>query len=125
MQYLAHWDVELHPNASDFPDDPDENCKHNITRVDAVLPTCEKEGRKAYYQCSVCGKKFTDISGQSEVSEEDEAFVLGMLKGNSFVPDDKAALEKTTGVITPDLKKDEKALTEAFSPLSSCCSCSG
>lgn len=71
MQYLAHWDVELHPNASDFPDDPDENCKHNITRVDAVLPTCEKEGRKAYYQCSVCGKKFTDISGQSEVSEED------------------------------------------------------
>ena len=48
---------------------------------------------------------------ESEVSEEDEAFVLGMLKGNSFVPDDKAALEKTTGVITPDLKKDEKALT--------------
>ncbi|MBR5990501.1 MAG: hypothetical protein IK034_01530, partial [Bacilli bacterium] len=48
---------------------------------------------------------------ESEVSEEDEAFVLGMLKGNSFVPDDKAALEKTTGVIAPDLKKDEKALT--------------
>ncbi len=48
---------------------------------------------------------------ESEVSEEDEAFVLGMLKGNSFVPDDKAALEKTTGIVTPDLKKDEKALT--------------
>lgn len=71
MQYLAHWEVELHPTAEDFSDDPGEDCEHNIKRVEAVLPTCTKEGRKTYYQCSICGKKFTDISGQSEVSEED------------------------------------------------------
>ena len=47
---------------------------------------------------------------ESEATEEDEAFVLGMLKENSFVPNDKAAVEKATGV-APEMRKDEKVLT--------------
>ena len=71
MQYLAHWAVELHPKAEDFNDDPGEDCEHQMSRVEQALPTCSKEGHKAYYQCSVCGKKFNDSLGTSPASDSD------------------------------------------------------
>ncbi len=71
MQYLAHWEVVLHPTAEDFNDEPIDDCEHLINRVNEVLPTCSKEGHIAYYQCSICGKKFSDFNGISTVSDSD------------------------------------------------------
>ena len=71
MQYLAHWKVELHPNAADFGENSGDTCEHQINKVDEVLPTCSKEGSRAYYQCSKCGKKFSDFLGTTSVSEAD------------------------------------------------------
>ena len=47
---------------------------------------------------------------ESGVSEEDEAFVLGLMKTNVFVPNDKEALNKATGAFAPKAGKEEQAL---------------
>lgn len=73
MQYLAHWDVELHPNASDYPDDPVDYCDHNLVKVEATVPTCKNEGNNAYYKCTLCGKKYSDLLATNELSDEDIA----------------------------------------------------
>lgn len=73
MQYLAHWDVELHPKASDFPDDPVDYCDHNLVKVEATVPTCKNEGNNAYYKCTLCGKKYSDLLATNELSDEDIA----------------------------------------------------
>lgn len=72
MQYLAHWDVELHPMPEDYAEiDPNPGCKHKLTKVEAVLPTCSKEGHNPYYECSICGKKFNDLFGTEELADAD------------------------------------------------------
>ena len=48
---------------------------------------------------------------ESEISEEDEAFVLGALMKNDFVPMDKVSLGKATGAFAPSVTKEEKAIT--------------
>ena len=47
---------------------------------------------------------------ESEVSEEDEAFVLGHLEKNDFVRLDKASLSKATGAFIPEMTKEDKAV---------------
>ena len=69
MQWLAHWDVELYPKTVSTEPDPD--CEHQLNKIDAVAPTCKKEGHKAYYECSKCGKKFSDFLGANEVKNAD------------------------------------------------------
>lgn len=72
MQYLANWDVELHPTAGENTNaDSHNECEHKLTKTDAVAPTCEKDGKKAYYVCSVCGKCFSDVLGTNEVTESE------------------------------------------------------
>ena len=68
MQHLAHWDVELYPKTATV--EPD-TCEHQLNKVDAVAPTCQKEGHEAYYKCSICGKIFKDFLGTIEAKEED------------------------------------------------------
>ena len=48
---------------------------------------------------------------ESGVSEEDEAFVLGLMKCNVFVPNDKEALDKATGAFVPKADELEDSLT--------------
>lgn len=74
MQYLAHWDVKLHPIPSDYSQiETDPLCEHQLKKIEAVVPTCKQEGHNAYYECSVCGKKFSDFLGKTEVKDSDLA----------------------------------------------------
>lgn len=47
---------------------------------------------------------------ESGISEEDEAFVLGLMKGNAFIPDGKESLNRATGAFAPKATKDESSL---------------
>lgn len=38
-----------------------------LTKHDAVASTCEKQGTSEYYQCSVCGKYFSDSTATQEL----------------------------------------------------------
>ena len=94
MQWLAHWDVELHPNKDDYEQiDPNPDCEHNLKKVEAVAATCKKEGHKAYYECSLCGKKFSDFLGVTEVKDSD--LVIPKLE-HTVVIDAAVAPTKTT-----------------------------
>ncbi|MBR4514839.1 MAG: Ig-like domain-containing protein [Lachnospiraceae bacterium] len=44
--------------------------KHTLTAHEAVAATCEKEGKKAYWECSVCKKLFSDTEAKTEVEEK-------------------------------------------------------
>lgn len=47
--------------------------KHTVGKVDKVDPTCNTPGVKAHYECSVCGKWFSDKNGTKEIAEADKA----------------------------------------------------
>ena len=42
---------------------------HNIVKVAKVAPTCQKTGMKAHYECTECGKLFTDKYGKKPTTE--------------------------------------------------------
>ncbi|MDO5132872.1 MAG: LPXTG cell wall anchor domain-containing protein, partial [Eubacteriales bacterium] len=44
---------------------------HTISKVEAVAPTCAKEGTKEHYTCSVCNKLFSDADGKTETTAQD------------------------------------------------------
>lgn len=46
-----------------------EFAAHSLTKTDAVLPTCSKEGNDEYWTCSVCGKMYSDENGTEELTE--------------------------------------------------------
>ena len=48
---------------------------HKLTKVDAVAPTCEKAGTKAYWLCSDCLTKFLDADGKTPVKSDSELTV--------------------------------------------------
>ena len=43
---------------------------HILTKVDEVKATCEKEGNKEYYKCSVCDKYFEDSTATTEITDK-------------------------------------------------------
>lgn len=47
------------------------NIHNNIVKVDAKDPTCTVDGNKEYYQCTDCGKKFSDEAGGHEIAAKD------------------------------------------------------
>ena len=66
--------VELAP--VDDPDDPYEDCQHIGTMVyyDETDSTCVSRGRKGWWQCEVCGKKFWDSACHEPVEDEDDLY---------------------------------------------------
>ncbi len=48
---------------------------HTLTKHDRVEPTCTAPGNIEYYECSVCGKLFSDAEATTEITAEDT--VLG------------------------------------------------
>ena len=44
------------------------NCGHELTKVEAVAPTCTTAGNREYYTCSVCDRAYTDASGLIETT---------------------------------------------------------
>ena len=74
---------------------------HTSVKVDGKAATCEEEGVKDYYNCSVCGKNFTDETCATEITDLD-AWKAGdgkiAAKGHTAVKvDGKAATCKEAG----------------------------
>ena len=74
---------------------------HTAVKVDGKAATCEEEGFKDYYNCSVCGKNFTDETCATEIADLD-AWKAGdgkiAAKGHTAVKvDGKAATCKEAG----------------------------
>ena len=74
---------------------------HTAVKVDGKAATCEEEGLKDYYNCSVCGKNFTDETCATEITDLD-AWKAGdgkiAAKGHTAVKvDGKAATCKEAG----------------------------
>ena len=74
---------------------------HTAVKVDGKAATCEEEGVKDYYNCSVCGKNFTDETCATEIADL-EAWKAGdgkiAAKGHTAVKvDGKAATCKEAG----------------------------
>ena len=44
---------------------------HNMVKQEEVFPTCEENGNKEYYYCSICNKIFSDMHGINEIKYED------------------------------------------------------
>lgn len=53
------------------PDDQSETHTHDMTSVAAVEATCTEAGHTAYYECSGCGKYYSDEAGENEISLDD------------------------------------------------------
>lgn len=94
MQYLAHWDVDLYPKTVSAEHGSD--CEHQLNKVEAVAPTCKKEGHKAYYECSKCGEKFSDFLGETEVKSTD--LVLEKLEHTVVIDPATPATDHSTGL---------------------------
>ncbi len=44
--------------------------EHTLTHHEAVPHTCTEDGTIEYWECSVCGKYFSDAEGQSEIADK-------------------------------------------------------
>ena len=56
---------------------------HNIIFVDTVPATANRNGMMAHYECTYCGKKFSDESGNNEVSDEELAIMADHVRGDA------------------------------------------
>lgn len=65
LRYLAGDNVEIHPKEI-----------HNMEKVEAVESTCIKNGNTEYWQCTECGKYFSDEAGTTEIALEDTVLKL-------------------------------------------------
>ena len=43
---------------------------HELTKTEAVAPTCETPGNSEYWTCSICGKFFSDAEGSTEIEAD-------------------------------------------------------
>ena len=53
--------------------DYSETDEHELNHVEATDPVCSKKGNQEYWYCSVCGKKFSDSAGTTEIDDVDIA----------------------------------------------------
>ena len=70
-------------------------CNHDLTKTEAVAPTCGKDGNIEYYTCSKCSKIYADDAASTEITDVvDKA--TGK-HGETEVRDDVAATEEKEG----------------------------
>ena len=43
--------------------------EHDLTKIDQVEPTEDKDGIKEYYQCNMCKKYYSDAQGKNEIDD--------------------------------------------------------
>lgn len=62
-----------------------QDAPHSFVKVDEVPATCTKDGVKAYYKCSSCGKEFVDDAngGKTELTDKSQLVIHG---GHKFGP---------------------------------------
>ncbi|WP_405345189.1 hypothetical protein [Ruminococcus sp.] len=103
--YCSECHEELSREAKDIAIDP---AAHTITAVAEVPATTEATGVKAHYECSVCGKLFTDADGKNETTAEElvipqitaKILVLDDVRENTVVEDGYTV----TGTLQDDYK---------------------
>jgi len=61
----------------DVVNTPIDTSKHKLDKVDAKDPTCTEDGYEAYWECSVCGQKFSDAEGKNKISAPTEIKASG------------------------------------------------
>ena len=94
---------------------------HNLTKVAAADPSCEKAGNIEYWKCETCKKLYGDAEGSKEIAEKDTvAAALGhKLQKVSAVPADcehAGIVEHWKCTVCGDLFADEagtKKITQA------------
>ena len=71
---------------------------HELAAIEAVTPTCEKNGNEAYWRCKNCGMCFSDAAGTTEV---DENTMFRPMTGHDYKETGRTETSCTTaGVIT-------------------------
>lgn len=70
-------------------------CNHSMVETPAQTPTCGDDGNIQYWTCSNCGKKFSDVGGNTEVA--DVVDPATGLHGTTELRNVVAATEETTG----------------------------
>ena len=88
---------------------------HTLTKVDEVKATCDAEGNKAYYKCSVCDKYFEDETATTEITDKTSVITpaLGHDYDEGIVTTPKTCT--TDGVKTYTCKHDSKhTITETI-----------
>ncbi len=66
-------------------------CKHSLKKVEAVAPTCVKDGNVEHYNCSKCGRNYKDTTAATEL---------------------KSVLDKATGIHNQTEVRDAVEATE-------------
>lgn len=90
FQYLANWDVELF-----YGSGPAHT--HSLAAHSASAATCTKEGNKAYWYCSGCGKYYSDSTATTEITQQQTVIPA---KGHTVVIDPAVAPTETEGGFT-------------------------
>ena len=90
---------------------------HNLTKVAAADPSCEKTGNIEYWKCETCKKLFGDAEGSKEITEESTVVAaLGhKLQKVSAVPADcehAGIVEHWKCTVCGDLFADEAGTTK-------------
>lgn len=92
FRYVAGWNVEVDTGALDVNGDGKANnkdaitlfryvagwpnivlvrgtiCNHELTAFEEIAPSCTETGRMAFWQCTKCGKYFSDANGTHEIT---------------------------------------------------------
>ena len=69
---------------------------HDPVAVEAKDPTCTEPGNTAYYECSMCGKKFADAEGQEALTADVTIAALGHSFTNYVSQNDATCTEDGT-----------------------------
>lgn len=87
-KYIVGDDIQLKPSVS--------KCKHTMNAVASKEATCTEDGNIAYWNCTKCGKYFTDANGMAETTLENTVIKA---VGHTIVTDPAvAATEDSTGL---------------------------
>ena len=81
---------------------------HTMTHHKAKAATCTEDGTKEYWECSVCGKKFADAEGKTEITD-----VTVKATGHDF----------TKEVISAATKRSDATTTERATYWYTCANC--
>ena len=67
---------------------------HKMTAVAEKKATCTENGKKAYYVCSGCGRKFADKNGVNEITNESSLIIAAAHSFGEWVEEVPATTEK-------------------------------
>ena len=66
--YLSGGTYKENANLTLYAQWKENTCAHSLNKIEEVEPTCTKDGNRAYWKCSKCGKLFSDENGNNEIT---------------------------------------------------------